>query len=301
MDKNLTDIFNTVKEVEEFRKQINEMCDARIDRITVCEKAKEASEKSFGYIKEAFESIAPQLYKLDEGRRILNKYIKTIQESKDLKTLHRFYENVRKAGKDVGVDSFVDAMVAESWNVNEIQKEVDVKKLGLVLAEGIMLINDKDINLPQENKTLDSAIEYIAENKMNSRKIVNYSKAKQILKEYISQKDDSNIVFEKVDLDALAKSLIKEFNTKYDGKLTKEEIEILQEIKTTDNIESVFEKYKNLCTDKINEARTSYQSKGDVETTDRLSSVLEQVNNKAFSPETAESDICGFIELSKIL
>ena len=67
MSTNIINTFKTIKEVEAYRQEINEMCDKRTAFITLCEEANSLSEKKFGYIKESFESISPMLFKTNEG------------------------------------------------------------------------------------------------------------------------------------------------------------------------------------------------------------------------------------------
>jgi hypothetical protein len=98
----------------------------------------------------------------------------------------------------------------------------------------------------------------------------------------------------------MAQNLIREFNLKYTDKLTVEEANVLKEISSSDNRESVFNKYKEVCTTKITEAKKNFEANGDKASSDRLGAVLEQISNKNFTLETVGSDICSLIELSNI-
>ena len=66
------------------------------------------------------------------------------------------------------------------------------------------------------------------------------------------------------------------------------------------NVETFFNKYKEVCAAKITEAKKSFEGKGDKASSDRLGVVLEQISNKSFMLDTVGADICSFIELSNI-
>ena len=48
-EQNTINTFKTIKDLEAYRKQINEMCDERKKFITLCEEANELSNKPFQY------------------------------------------------------------------------------------------------------------------------------------------------------------------------------------------------------------------------------------------------------------
>ena len=98
----------------------------------------------------------------------------------------------------------------------------------------------------------------------------------------------------------MAENLIREFNLKYSDKLTIEESNALKEISNSENRESVFNKYKEVCATKITEAKKNFEAKGDKASSDRLGVVLEQISSKSYVVDTIGTDICGFIELSNI-
>lgn len=295
------DSFKTLNELEAYRKAVNEACDKRAEFITLCEKANSLSEKSFGYIKEAFEAISPELFKTSDGKKIMNKYTKVIRESKNLSALHSLYENIRKASKEVDVDFFINSIADTDWNVSKRKLSEDCKKLGRVLSEGYLYIGkDAESLLPKENASLSLAVTYIAENKKTSKNIAEYSNAMKIIRESVLSNEDSKNLFESANLDELASSLLTEFNRKYSEGLSTEESEALRAISMSENKEDVFNKYKTDCIAKINEAKASFDAKGDNASSKRLSTVLEQVSNKRYSIDSIGADICSLVELSNI-
>ena len=233
--------FKTIEEVENYRKEINEACDKRADFITLCEKADKLSHKPFGYIKDCFEAIAPELFESKEGKKIMSNYSKTIRENKNLSALHNLYENIRKSGKDMDIDFFANNIANTNWNVDKKTLSEDTLKVGRILAEGYLHLGKSAEDLfPSENTVLESAVSYIAENKKTNKNIAEYSNAIKVIKENISSKESEENVFESTDLDALAKSLLQEFNKKYSSELTEEEANALREVSSSENKEDVF-------------------------------------------------------------
>ena len=301
MKMDYVNTLNTIQEVESYRNMINEMCDNRHKFIVLCEEAKELSTKSFGFIKESFEALSPILFKSSEGKKLMNKYTKMIKENKNLSSLHTINENIRKAGSETDIDFFVNSLMVVEWGVNPSTLKEDTKKLGRVLSEAYLLVGEEAKNLiPNENVSLSNAVNFIAESKKGTKNISEYSDAARIIKEHIKSKDAKKNVFESVDLDDLAKRLVEDFNVKYSDKLTIEEANALREISSSEDRESVFNKYKEVCKSKITEAKKNFESNGDKASSDRLGVVLEQIASKSYVLDTVGADICSLIELSNI-
>ena len=301
MKMDYVNTLNTIQEVESYRNMINEMCDKRHKFIVLCEEAKELSTKSFGFIKESFEALSPILFKSSEGKKLMNKYTKMIKENKNLSSLHTINENIRKAGSETDIDFFVNSLMVVEWGVNPSTLKEDTKKLGRVLSEAYLLVGEEAKSLiPNENVSLSNAVNFIAESKKGIKNISEYSDAARIIKEHIKSKNAKKNVFESVDLDTLAKKLVEDFNVKYSDKLTIEEANALREISSSEDRESVFNKYKEVCKSKITEAKKNFESKGDKASSDRLGVVLEQIASKSYVLDTVGADICSLIELSNI-
>jgi hypothetical protein len=290
---------NTLKEVEEYRKKINEACDERASYINRCIEANDLSKKSFVYLKEAFEAIAPELYKTSQGKKVIKKYTNTIRENKNLSGIHSLCENVRKANKDSDVNFLINEISSKSWIENRKTLKEDVATIGRIVAEGYLLAGSKE-NLPKENQAFVSSLTFIAENKKTNKNIAEFSDAIKIIREHIENAEPKKNVFENVNLDKVVEELLEEFNKKYSDSLNEEELKALKEISESEDREAVFENYKKQCINKINEAKAEFSANGDTASSERLSSVLEQVSNKKYTLDTIGSDICNLIELTNI-
>ena len=300
--ENTINSFKTIKEVEDYRSKINEECNERINFIKMVQKADSLSNSTFGYIKECFESLSPELFASKKGKSILNKYTTAIKESNNLSTMHSICEAIRKSGKGTDTAFVINKILESNYTgIDRTSLKKEIKSLGMILAEGYLYIGEKANDLlPKENKKLYSAIGYITENKSNLKNIAEYTNALEVIKENIENKEKETNVFESRNLDDLANELLEEFNKKYSESLNEEEAKALKEIASGENREEIFEKYRSLCAESILAAKKSFDEKGDENSSKRLSSVLEQVNNKKYSLDTIGEDICNLIELSNI-
>ena len=291
----------TINDVEAYRKSLNEACDRRKEFISACVKASDMANKSFGFIKESFEAISPELFKTDYGKNIMNRYTSTIKEDKNLSSLHSLYENIRKAGSESDINFFINSIAAENWGVDKKTVTESCKKLGRILAEGYLSIEDKtSVVIPEENIDLSNAVYFIAENKKSSKNIADYSNAVSIVREFVEKSNTPNTIRESKDIDKMANTLLEEFNKKYSTELTASEISALKELAESTDRESIFEKYKNDCSTKLSEAKKKFEEEKNSAAVDRINSIMEQVSNKEFVLESVGNDICGMIKLSTI-
>ena len=290
----------TIAELEEFRTKINEECDARKQVLTVVSKAMDISKQDFGYLKESFENIAPSLWMSSNGKETIKKYKNTIKENKELLKLHNLYENIRKANKNSDIDFFVNSVVSKDWNINTAKLDEGLKKLGAVVAEGYTKVFDKaDALLPKKDGKLYSAVKYITENKKSEKNIYEYSEAVKVLREKIESNEEKKSLFESKADEKLADS-VRLFNEKYENELDEKEKTIVKEMAESNDSKSVFDKYKKLCEDKIKLSKDRFDSEGDIESSKKVSTILEQVSKKEYSKESVFEDICKLIELSEV-
>lgn len=291
----------TIKEVEDYRAQVNEACDERVKYINTLIKGSDLSKKSFGYIKECFETLSPKLFETKEGKKIIRNYIDFVKSNKNISSLHAIYENIRKSNKNTDVDFLIESITNQDWGISKNTLASDVESFGKILAEAyIYLGNEVDEMLPQEKEEFSNAVYYIAENKPSKKNLYEYSTAVKIIKENISKVESNEKLFESGNLDGIVEKMLNEFNEKYSSELTDEEKTALKELSLSENREEVFNKYKDSCRNKIEEARNIFVSNGDKSSSDRLSRVLEQINTKTYCKETVGDDVCNLIGLSNI-
>ena len=295
---------NSIKthtELNNFRTIVNEAIEKRANFITLCEIADSASKKSFGYIKETFESISPILFNTKGGRPIIHKYMSAIKENKNLYSLHNLYETVRKANGDTDIKFLTENIINEEWNINKETLKNDVLNLGKILAEGILFLGDKakEVVSLNENTKLNNALNFIAENKKTNKNLNKYSDAIKIISEHISSNPKQN-VFESVDIDTYVQNLLESFNKKYTSDLTEDDWKLLKEINFSLNKEELFNRFKTNCVSKLTEAQNKFEKENSKEEYEKVSGVLKKIDNKTFVAENIIADICGFAEITKI-
>ena len=93
---------------------------------------------------------------------------------------------------------------------------------------------------------------------------------------------------------------MREFNEKYNDKLSDEEKKVVKELSESTDKEIIFNKYKEICINKVNEAKSNFEKEGNTESVNKLTSISEQINKKVFTENTVENDICNFIEITNI-
>ena len=290
----------TIEELEEFRTKVNEACDLRKQVITVVNNATNISKQDFGYLKEAFENLAPSLWLTSNGKETMKKYKNTIKENKELMKLHNLYENIRKANKNSDIDFFVNSVVSKDWSIDNEKLSEGLKKLGAVVAEGYVRVFDKaDELLPEKNDKLYNAVKYITENKRTEKNIYEYSEAVKVLREKIEANDEKSSLFESKADEKLADA-VRLFNEKYEKELDEKERALVKEMAESSDSKSVFDKYKKLCENKIKTSKEKFDNEGDSESSKKVSTILEQVSKKEYSKETVYEDVCKLIELSEV-
>lgn len=302
MEFNIND-YKTLESLNAFRQEINEACDKRAEVIITTDRANELSKKSFGYIKESIEALAPELFGSKSGRSLLSKYASLVKSNNSLSSMQMLYENIRKTNKSSDVDFFINSMASTDWNIDKKDLKEGLDKIGDVLAKAYITVgkDTADSLLPEENVALNSAVQYIVENKKTSKNLANYSAAVKVLRESIEKNENTGNVFENKSLDAsVISKLLEAYNEKYGTELTDEEKAIIKEVADSKTPKDVFNKYKNSCMEKVSEVKNTFVASGDKESVKRLDSIFEQVSKKEYSPETIGEDICNLVEISKI-
>lgn len=291
----------TIDELNEMQRRVEQMFDMRGRVLNLVEEANKMNGKSFGYLKESFENLSTKLYKTSEGKSIMKRYTKVIKENKSLNSLHKLYENIRKAGSEVDIDYFVGTICDTDWNVKQGELNEGLKKLSGIVAEGYVTVGEKAKNyVGTVNDKLDGAIEFIAENKTDRKNIVKYSEAVKVIREAVEKNGNISDSFNKdTDLDKTIQDLVKKFsdNEEVDGK-DKEQAE--SNIVRGGAEEEVFKTKKTDCLSSISEAIKKYEADGDKEEVETLQKIHEQITAKEYNAETLGSDITNFIEMTKL-
>ena len=300
INEKINDI-KTITELDAYQKELNEMFDVRRRVLNLVAEAKELGKKSFGYLKESFENLSPKLFKTNDGKAVMKKYASAIKENKSLASLHKLYENIRKAHSGIDFDYFVGTICETNWGVNKKELNEGMKKLTDIVAEGYVIVGEgAGKYLGTENDRLDNAIEFIAENKAGQKNIVKYSEAVKVIREAVEKNGNIADSFKKeTDLDKTIEDLVSKYSK--DEYTDEEEKDMLtNQIARSGDEETVFIKKKTECVNSLDEAIKKYSDGEHDEELSTLKKIHEQVSAKTYNPETIGPDICNFVEMSKL-
>lgn len=291
----------TIEELDAYQNELNEKFDTRRRVLNLIAEAKELGGKSFGYLKESFENLSSKLFRTDEGKAVMRKYTNVIKENKSLSSLHKLYENIRKAHSGIDFDYFVGTICETNWNVKAKELTEGMEKLAGVVAEGYIVVGEgAGKYLGTENDRLDGAIEFIAENRAGQKNIVKYSEAVKVIREAVEKNGNIADSFKKeTDLDKTIEDLISKYSK--DEYTDEEEKDMLaNQIARSGDEEAVFIKKKTECVDSLDEAIKKYSDGNHDEELSTLKKIHEQVSAKSYNPETIGPDICNFVEMTKL-
>ena len=302
--KSINEKINDIKSLEEldtYQNKINEVFDTRRRVLNLVSEAKEMGNKTFGYLKESFENMSPKLFKSNEGKTVMNKYTKVIKENKSLSSLHKLYENIRKAHSGIDIDYFVGTLCETSWNVKEKELNEGLQKLAGIVAEGYIVVGEGASKyLGTENDRLDGAIEFIAENKVGQKNIVKYSEAVKVIREAVEKNGNIADSFKKeTDLDQTIEDLVAKYS-KDEYSEEEEKDALTNQIARSGDEETVFVNKKTDCLKSLDEAIKKYEDGQHEDELNTLKKIHEQVTAKSYNPETIGPDICNFVEMSKL-
>ena len=291
----------TIEELDAYQNELNEKFEVRRRVLNLVSEAKELGGKSFGYLKESFENLSPKLFKTDDGKTVMKKYASAIKENKSLSSLHKLYENIRKAHSGIDFDYFVGTLCETNWNVKAKELNEGMEKLANIVAEGYIVVGEgAGKYLGTENDRLDGAIEFIAENKVGQKNIVKYSEAVKVIREAVEKNGNIADSFKKeTDLDKTIEDLVAKYSK--DEYTDQEEIDqVSNAIARSGDEETVFIKKKTECVNSLDEAIKKYSDGQHEEELTTLKKIHEQVSAKSYNPETIGPDICNFVEMSKL-
>lgn len=293
--------YNTIESLMKLKNTLTENIDKRIKEIQIEDEASKLKDKSFGFIKTAFENLSESLFSTKKGRKLIDDYINLIKNNKNLYIMHTLYEGIRKSNSNGDINFVIESIIKGKEQITKALKD-DKDKMANILSEAYVLVGDKaKTMMPNENITLDNAIAYLVENTQKLENIFEYSQALNILKGEIGKNTDKNI-FERnnaFDIEN-AENVIKEVNKKYHGKLTPSEQKIVNEIAICEDKEGIFNSYKENCCNTLSEAISKMKKENDNESAERAENVLNKIQEKKFSQENLLTDIVNLSEITEI-
>lgn len=294
----------TLKEIDEFRNSIDEAINEQEENIRANEFISSLKDKSFGFIKENFENLSNELFKTKKGRAIINNYVSCVKTNQPLVKMHQIYECIRKADKDGDVDSYLNEAISLIGGVDKKNYGESMSKLVNVFTEAYNELrknsSNEDIQLMFENKDgFYNSVDFVMLNKKSPKNLAEYTAKMSNIKKQIDEGIGYKVE-ESKDIDTMVDELMENFNRKYANQLENGVVELVKEMFVNENKESVFNKYKEQCINKLNETKKGFDESGDTDSSTRLTTIIERINKKTYNPETVNNDIYNLIEISKI-
>lgn len=286
--KNIINEVNTLSQLSNLENVIKEAIESKRNDLNLKNSALNLSDKSFHCLKETFENMSPELFKTNEGRKILNSYKKNIRENKSFRTLVSVHECFRKL-----VSECTTNMVIE--DINKHIDHIDTKMIdegintlrGLIYTSYKLLGENAKAFIAEENENYSNAIRYIVENKKSFKNISDFANATYVITENIKNRE---IVKQNNNINTLINDIESAFN----------KTSVKESVKS-DNIvlndkENIFNTYKQECLNKINESFSLLENEDEI---NKVKKIYEQVENRQYCEDTVNEDVINLIGITK--
>lgn len=289
--------FNDSNTLKRFKESFESVLNEKIENALISETVKSIEKMPFGTIKNIFEGITDRLSESRKGKNLIGKYVRTIKENNDLRTLYSVYDIIEKPSYLENSNIFLSEAVAIAKDINKKNVEEAKKSVVNIVKECITLsniTNDELNSLINKNKELNESINYLISTNKNASNIFDYVNKMEYVNGYINEnapKEGKEVVEKSV------KELIGDLNESLIG-LSESEARAMRDLILVDlskcDKKQLFEQYKENC---INSMNNIIESTDNVEEKSRLSTMREKLMGKEYSEETLKEDI---INLSKL-
>lgn len=293
-------IFNatTIEEINTIKSEFNRLCEIRVEKLNLLNRISEIS--SFGELKTIFEAIAPSLFASAYGRNCIKKFVNTINENKTLQTMYLLNENIAHCSYDGDKKAFLTESLSLAKEINKkdflkgivaLQENL-IRGVAILTTEDIKAINNaiNEINL---NKEMSETLDNLALNPKRMSNLLEFNQAIDKLVPFMEtiakSRNDNKILGESVE------DILKRINEEE----SKDNIELFKNLFEAEDKESIFEEYKDNCIRAIRKAIR--ENKSDDVISNKLSNILEKVENKKYNIESYGADIASFMELENVV
>ena len=270
--------------------------DSRIEAQKLQERVAELDNLNFGDMKALFEGVSNKLF--DGAKDCVAKYIKTIKENKDLKTLYVLYENAIKPAHTNDANLLVSSMVAISEGIDKKSLKEGLKKLNAIVKESVLKagVSVDEVNeILSKNASINESLSFILTNSKNAKNLFEHTNKVHDVVNYINE-NMSSTSDENVE-SKTSEELVSELNEAISCNNTWE-TEAIKDLTlcylSDSNGEELFEQYKNDCISLLNE---KIESTDNIEEGIRFSTMKESLENKKYDKEKIKESILKLAEL----
>lgn len=285
---------NDIDILNEMRNKFNAACEKREKELTVIAEAEKLNDSSFFTIKESFANLCPTLIKTKKGISLIKKFVNEHKSNKELQKMYGIYENISSVDNSINIDNFINEMKTIVGEIDFKTLNEGISNLRTILKEGYIEVGETAKNaISEPNKgMLEESVNYVFGNKKSLDNISRYALCMNEIKKYISENKIKGLSFKKnIDID----KILENFNTEFSIEtLGEENFTLIKEINESTDKKSLFERYKDECITKIDEA-----VKKDINQSNcnQLVEFKTRILKKEYNPDTLGLDIANFIEL----
>ena len=294
------DIIKNSSDLIKLKESFNKSFDKQIKVYKLQEKISNFDALNFGEVKALFEGVSDKLF--DNHKDCVAKYIKTIKENKDLKTLYVLFENALKPSRVDDVNQLVSSMVAISESLDKKSLNEGLNNLRTILKESVLnaSVTSEDIDfILNENKEINDSLSYILTNKKTAKNLFEHTNKTSSVVRYINENMTDEAVISE---DAKSNNeLINDLNEAISCG-TQWETDAIRDLTlcylSESSSEELFNNYKNECLslleEKISDADT-------LEEGVRFSSMKESLSKKQYDKDKLKESILTLAELKHTL
>lgn len=251
----------------------------------------------FGVIHKVFEHNAPVLFKTNNGKKIIRRYINTIKNDNVLKEEFSFYEQIMSSNDKNVKSNIIDDALSIKNNFNKDKIEESNKKLIDLIKENCL---DTNINI---DKNLLNALTSIDNLYKTKKSIKNLSKIAESKKNICDYEGSINKQVNKsLNIDDVVSESIDSFNEKYKDELNENEKNVISIICNANSLnekEELFNECKNDLINEISSIIDENSTTNDIK--EKLKILKEKVSLKNFNEKTLVNDMIEFYDISDIL
>lgn len=286
-------------DLSRFKEELVKILESRIEKAKLSEELDSLNNLTLGGIRNVFEGITEKLYESKEGKRLISKYVKTIRENKSLSDAYSTYEIVYGAPNVTNPELFLNEAISMASKISKKDYEQGKNKIAEIVKEATNLVGADAAYIYEcahRNDKINEGVEYLVLNKKTYSNLPDYVNKFDIVCEAL--KTGMKPVIEE---SVSPRELVKKLNEEISG-LNDWETEAIKEISlallSESDLNTIFDKYKNNCIEKLDEAIENSVSKEDAS---RFESMKEQLTGKEYKKESVYEDIFTLAELSKTL
>ena len=249
--------------------------------------------KNFGTIKETFNDILTEsiILKNENGKKLFNKYLKTLKENKELRKQYLIYKNLSSKSFDNGNEA--KDYIKENIN---LLKDLNVKLVNEGIKKLESLLGENKIN--DNNVSLYEHIDILFTTKKTPSSLDKISDSINFIKEDMLNREE--VIIEETETIGLppsvfTKMMTNKFNSKYSD-INESEKTILKVVLncTEEDKEDLYNELKTECITSID---NKLNENIDLDLKDKILRVKDRLLKMSFNKEEYVKDIGKVVEL----